>query len=137
MVTYEFYEFFSINCAKISLFIQQSYLVNQLGGPEVSLEHRETESDSYKKELVALRPEIELIKSEVRGVPAYIVSAGLHSFFSVMPPMTKTQYSIEMKWILAYCESTVTHLVIHKVTFILLVFNIINQHLFWPMPCLS
>ncbi|XP_047228532.1 huntingtin-interacting protein 1-related protein-like [Girardinichthys multiradiatus] len=44
----------------------QYYLLSQMGGPEASLDHRETESDGYKSELEALKPEIELIKSEAQ-----------------------------------------------------------------------
>ncbi|KAM4532414.1 huntingtin-interacting protein 1-related protein isoform 2-T2 [Fundulus diaphanus] len=44
----------------------QYYLLSQMGGPEATLEHRETESNGYKKDLEALKPEIELIKSEAQ-----------------------------------------------------------------------
>lgn len=41
--------------------------MSQMGTPEASLEQREFESDGWRKEPEALKPEIELIKSEVRG----------------------------------------------------------------------
>lgn len=49
------------------LFFQQYYLVSQQGGPaEVSLDYRDADGNGYKRELEALKPEVELIKSEVR-----------------------------------------------------------------------
>lgn len=44
---------------------QQYYLLSQMGAPDASLEQRETENDSLKKELEVLKPELQLIKKEV------------------------------------------------------------------------
>lgn len=38
-----------------------------MGTPEASLEQREFESDGWRKEPEALKPDIELIKIEVKG----------------------------------------------------------------------
>lgn len=51
-------------------FVWQYYLLNQMGGSELPVEHRESENNGYKRELEVLKPELELIKSEVRGVGA-------------------------------------------------------------------
>uniref|UniRef100_A0A3P9PWE6 Huntingtin interacting protein 1 related n=1 Tax=Poecilia reticulata TaxID=8081 RepID=A0A3P9PWE6_POERE len=45
---------------------QQHYLVSQMGGPEASLDYRDTDGNGYKRELEALKPEVELIKSEAQ-----------------------------------------------------------------------
>ncbi|XP_043952616.1 huntingtin-interacting protein 1-related protein-like isoform X1 [Gambusia affinis] len=46
---------------------QQYYLVSQQGGPaEVSLDYRDADGNGYKRELEALKPEVELIKSEAQ-----------------------------------------------------------------------
>ncbi|XP_028273875.1 huntingtin-interacting protein 1-related protein isoform X4 [Parambassis ranga] len=45
---------------------QQYYLLSQMGAPDASLEQRETENDSLKKELEVLKPELQLIKKEAQ-----------------------------------------------------------------------
>ncbi|XP_043952617.1 huntingtin-interacting protein 1-related protein-like isoform X2 [Gambusia affinis] len=47
--------------------MSQYYLVSQQGGPaEVSLDYRDADGNGYKRELEALKPEVELIKSEAQ-----------------------------------------------------------------------
>ncbi|KAK5852242.1 hypothetical protein PBY51_023727 [Eleginops maclovinus] len=46
--------------------VPQYYLLNQMGPPGVSVDHRETENEGLKRELEALKPELQLIKSEAR-----------------------------------------------------------------------
>lgn len=43
----------------------QYYMFNQMGAPDVPVEHRETDNESLKRELEVLKPELQLIKSEV------------------------------------------------------------------------
>lgn len=43
----------------------QYYLLSQMGAPDIPSETRETDNDQLKKELEALKPELQLIKSEV------------------------------------------------------------------------
>uniref|UniRef100_M4AXT0 Huntingtin interacting protein 1 related n=1 Tax=Xiphophorus maculatus TaxID=8083 RepID=M4AXT0_XIPMA len=45
---------------------QQYYSVSQMGGPEASLDYRDTDGKGYKREPEALKPEVELIKSEAQ-----------------------------------------------------------------------
>lgn len=45
--------------------LQQYYLLSQMGAPDASLEQKEIENDSLKRELEVLKPELQLIKSEV------------------------------------------------------------------------
>ncbi|XP_027880714.1 huntingtin-interacting protein 1-related protein isoform X2 [Xiphophorus couchianus] len=45
--------------------MSQYYSVSQMGGPEASLDYRDTDKD-YKREPEALKPEVELIKSEAQ-----------------------------------------------------------------------
>lgn len=44
---------------------RQYYLLSQMGAPDIPPEPRETENDQLKRELEALKPELQLIKSEV------------------------------------------------------------------------
>ncbi|XP_054908572.1 huntingtin-interacting protein 1-related protein-like isoform X2 [Poeciliopsis prolifica] len=46
--------------------MSQYYLVSQMGGPEASLDYRDTEGNGYGKEPEALKPEVELIRSEAQ-----------------------------------------------------------------------
>ncbi|MEQ2199840.1 hypothetical protein XENOCAPTIV_013831 [Xenoophorus captivus] len=58
--------------------------MSQMGGPEASLDHRETESNGYKSELEALKPEIELIKSEVGGVSSFLEGTQVSSSLAAL-----------------------------------------------------
>uniref|UniRef100_A0A3Q1IQU5 I/LWEQ domain-containing protein n=1 Tax=Anabas testudineus TaxID=64144 RepID=A0A3Q1IQU5_ANATE len=44
----------------------QYYMFNQMGAPDVPVEHRETDNESLKRELEVLKPELQLIKSEAQ-----------------------------------------------------------------------
>ncbi|KAI3362058.1 hypothetical protein L3Q82_012399, partial [Scortum barcoo] len=44
----------------------QYYSLSQMGAPDASLEQRETENDSLRRELEVLKPELQLIKSEAQ-----------------------------------------------------------------------
>uniref|UniRef100_A0A8C4F4G1 I/LWEQ domain-containing protein n=1 Tax=Dicentrarchus labrax TaxID=13489 RepID=A0A8C4F4G1_DICLA len=46
--------------------VPQYYLLSQMGAPDASLEQRETENDSLKRELEVLKPELQLIKTEAK-----------------------------------------------------------------------
>uniref|UniRef100_A0A3B4VNQ4 ENTH domain-containing protein n=1 Tax=Seriola dumerili TaxID=41447 RepID=A0A3B4VNQ4_SERDU len=46
-------------------FREAYYLLSQMGAPDAPLEHRETESESMRRELEVLKPELQLIKTEV------------------------------------------------------------------------
>uniref|UniRef100_A0A3B5QFA1 Huntingtin interacting protein 1 related n=1 Tax=Xiphophorus maculatus TaxID=8083 RepID=A0A3B5QFA1_XIPMA len=57
---------FPVIRVKTCLFFQQYYSVSQMGGPEASLDYRDTDGKGYKREPEALKPEVELIKSEAQ-----------------------------------------------------------------------
>lgn len=63
--------------SNILLYFQQYYLLSQAGTPDASTEQRQTEPDSLRRELEALKPELQLIKSEVICVA--LISCGLPS----------------------------------------------------------
>ncbi|KAG8010482.1 Huntingtin-interacting protein 1-related protein, partial [Nibea albiflora] len=46
--------------------IPQYYLLSQMGTPDASLEQRDSQNDSLKRELEVLKPELQLIKSEAQ-----------------------------------------------------------------------
>lgn len=50
---------------------RQYYMLSQMGAPDIPSEPRETENDQLKRELGALKPELQLIKSEVSPSSAY------------------------------------------------------------------
>lgn len=45
---------------------EQYYLLSQMGAPEVPPEPIETETDGWRREMEPLKPEIQIIKNEVR-----------------------------------------------------------------------
>lgn len=66
--TLKFHQLCVVSVLICSFLSNQYYLLNQMRTPDSSVEQREMENDSLKRELDVLKPELQIFKNEVNGI---------------------------------------------------------------------